>query len=68
VVAKRDDATRGSTREELLALPAAVDLDPANRAPSFSRTTVTRSPGVADIRGTAVVHTRPGNFPGTSAA
>lgn len=39
VITKRDDATRGLTREELLALPAAVDLETANRALSLSRTT-----------------------------
>jgi hypothetical protein len=36
---KRDDVARGLTREELLALPAAVDLETANRALSLSRTT-----------------------------
>ncbi|BCL27559.1 hypothetical protein ACFFS2_31935 [Streptomyces aurantiacus] len=39
MITKRDDATRGLTREELLALPAAVDLETANRALSLSRTT-----------------------------
>jgi hypothetical protein len=39
VITKRDDAPRGLTREELLALPAAVDLETANRALSLSRTT-----------------------------
>jgi hypothetical protein len=39
VIAKRDDAPRGLTREELLALPVAVDLETANRALSLSRTT-----------------------------
>jgi hypothetical protein len=39
VITKRDDASRGLTREELLALPAAVDLETANRALSLSRTT-----------------------------
>lgn len=39
VITKREDASRGLTREELLALPAAVDLEPANRALSLSRTT-----------------------------
>lgn len=38
VITKRDDASRGLTREELLALPAAVDLETANRALSLSRT------------------------------
>ncbi len=35
VITKRDDASRGLTREELLALPAAVDLETANRALSL---------------------------------
>lgn len=39
VITKREDASRGLTREELLALPAAVDLETANRALSLSRTT-----------------------------
>ncbi|GBQ02960.1 hypothetical protein SSP531S_44240 [Streptomyces spongiicola] len=39
MITKRDDASRGLTREELLALPAAVDLETANRALSLSRTT-----------------------------
>jgi hypothetical protein len=39
VIIKRDDSTRGLTREEPLALPAAVDLETANRALSLSRTT-----------------------------
>ena len=39
VIIKRDDASQGLTREELLALPAAVDLETANRALSLSRTT-----------------------------
>lgn len=39
VITKRDDAIRGLTREELLALPAVVDLETANRALSLSRTT-----------------------------
>lgn len=39
MITKRDDASRGLTREELLVLPAAVDLETANRALSLSRTT-----------------------------
>lgn len=39
LIIKRDDASRGLTREKLLALPAAVDLKTANRALSLSRTT-----------------------------
>ncbi|WP_432193843.1 hypothetical protein [Streptomyces sp. bgisy027] len=39
MITKRDDASRGLTREELLELPAAVDLETANRALSLSRTT-----------------------------
>jgi hypothetical protein len=39
VITKRDDVSRGLTREELLALPAAVDLQTANRALPLSRTT-----------------------------
>lgn len=39
MITKREDASRGLTREELLALPAAVDLETANRALSLSRTT-----------------------------
>jgi hypothetical protein len=39
VITKRGDASRGLTREELLAAPAAVDLERANRALSLSRTT-----------------------------
>ncbi|MCT9081111.1 hypothetical protein N4G65_31895 [Streptomyces fulvoviolaceus] len=36
---KPTDVLRGLTRDELLALPAAVDLETANRALSLSRTT-----------------------------
>ncbi len=39
VITKRDDASRGLTREELLALPAAVALETANRVVSLGRTT-----------------------------
>jgi hypothetical protein len=39
VITKREDASRGLTREELLALPAALDLETANRALSLSCTT-----------------------------
>jgi hypothetical protein len=39
VIIKRDDRSRGLTCEERLALPAAVDLETANRALSLSRTT-----------------------------
>lgn len=39
MTAKPTDALRGLTRDELLALPAAVDLETANRALSLSRTT-----------------------------
>ncbi|WP_308403261.1 hypothetical protein [Streptomyces sp. BV286] len=38
MIAERDRATRGLTREEPLALPAAVDLETANRALSLRRT------------------------------
>lgn len=39
VIIRRDDGVRGLTREELPALPAAVDPETANRALSLSRTT-----------------------------
>lgn len=39
VIIKCNNATRGLTREELLALPAAVDLETAKCALSLSRTT-----------------------------
>ena len=39
MIAKHADLPRGLTREELLALPVAVDLETANRALSLSRTT-----------------------------